>query len=106
MRTHTLGITGGQVYAEMGRFLDVNGKPTSDESLAAKNPETGRPVENAVRNVWVTSTALSTALNTAYMAEQMALFGIVVGIALLLAGIGFIVLMLFGGLRQPAPAKS
>ena len=106
MRTHTLESTKGQVYAEMGRFLDVNGEPTSDEDLAAKNPETGRPVENAARNLWVTETALSTALNTAYMAEQTALFGIVVGIALLLAGIGFIVLMLFGGLRQPALAKS
>lgn len=106
MRTHALAITGGQVYAEMGRFLDVNGKQTSDEALAAKDPQTGQPVENAARNVWVTATALSTALNTSYMAEQMALFGIVVGIALLLAGIGFIVLTLFGGLRAPALARS
>jgi hypothetical protein len=35
-----------------------------------------------------------------YMAEQMALFGIVVGIALLLSGIGFIVLTLGGALRR------
>lgn len=106
MRTHALAITDGKVYAEMGRFLDVDGNDTSDEALAAKDPKTGRPVENAARNVWVTATALSTALNTSYMAEQMALFGIVVGIALLLAGIGFIVLTLFGGLRAPAPARS
>jgi hypothetical protein len=106
MRTHTLESTKGQVYAEMGRFLDVNGKPTSDEDLAAKNPETGRPVENAARNLWVTETALTTALNMSYMAEQLSLFGMVVGIALLLAGIGFIVLTLFGVLRQPALAKS
>jgi hypothetical protein len=37
--------------------------------------------------VWVTETALTTALNMAYMAEQLALFGIVVGVALLLAGV-------------------
>jgi hypothetical protein len=35
-----------------------------------------------------------------YMAEQMALFGIVVGIALLLSGVGFIVLALAGALRR------
>ena len=42
-----------------------------------------------------------------YMAEQMALFGIVVGIALLLSGIGFIVLALGGALRRrEAPQTS
>jgi hypothetical protein len=40
----------------------------------------------------VTETALTTALNTSYMADRLGLFGIVVGIALLLSGIGFIVL--------------
>ena len=40
----------------------------------------------------MTETALSTALNVSYMAEQLSLFSLVVGIALLLAGIGFIVL--------------
>jgi hypothetical protein len=33
------------------------------------------------------------------MAEQLALFGIVVGVALLLTGIGFIILALGGALR-------
>ncbi len=37
-----------------------------------------------------------------YMAEQLALFGIVVGVALLLAGIGFVVLALVVlGVRVP-----
>ena len=54
----------------------------------------GKPVSNAARNTWVTETALSTALNVSYMAEQMALFGLVVGIALLLSGIGSIILAL------------
>src|SRR3954447_22844926 len=30
MRKHTLEATGGQTYAQMGRFLDANGKPTND----------------------------------------------------------------------------
>jgi ABC-type transport system involved in multi-copper enzyme maturation permease subunit len=37
----------------------------------------------------VTETALATALNTSYMADQLGNFGLVVGVALLLAGIGF-----------------
>jgi hypothetical protein len=39
-----------------------------------------------------------------YMAEQVALFGIVVGIALLLAGIGFLILTLSGALRARTAA--
>src|SRR6188508_2933776 len=92
MRKHTLEATGGQTYAEMGRYLDANGKPTNDEKSAAINPQTKKPVENGLRNMWVNETALTTALNTAYFAEQVANFAIVMGIALLLAGIGFGVL--------------
>jgi hypothetical protein len=91
MRKHTLEATGGQTYAQMGRFLDEKGNPTSDEKQAATDPKTGKPVENGLRNMWVTSTALSTALNTAYFAESVATFAIVMGIALLLTGIGFLV---------------
>jgi hypothetical protein len=93
IRKHTLEATGGQTYAQMGRFLDENGTPTSDEAAAAKDPKTGQPVENGLRNMWVTSTALSTALNTAYFAESVATFAIVMGFALLLTGIGFLVLI-------------
>jgi hypothetical protein len=92
MRKHTLEATGGQTYAQMGRFLDANGKPTNDEKAAAIDPKTKQPVENGLRNMWVNETALTTALNTAYFAEQVATFAIVMGIALLLAGLGFGVL--------------
>jgi len=54
--------------------------------------ESGAPVSNSRRNTWVTQTALATALNVSYMAEQIALFGLIVGIALLLSGIGFVIL--------------
>jgi hypothetical protein len=84
----------------MGRFVDANGEETDDEAAAATDPETGEPVANQARNIWVTETALSTALNMSYMAEQLSVFGIVVGVALLLSGIGFIVLALGGALRR------
>jgi hypothetical protein len=92
IRKHTLEATGGQTYSQMERFIGKDGKPTSDEKAAAINEATGKPVENGLRNMWVTATALTTALNTAYFAEQVATFAIVMGVALLLAGLGFGVL--------------
>ena len=100
MRIHTLEATGGLTYAQMGRFLDKNGKQTNDENAAAVDPKTKRPVENLARNVWVTETALTTALNTSFFAERVALFSIVMGIALLLTGIGFLVLAYLGVLKR------
>jgi hypothetical protein len=107
IRKHTLEATGGQTYAQMPRFLDEEGKPTEDEAAAAKD-EKGQPVENGLRNMWVTATALTTALNTAYFAEQVALFSIVMGIALLLAGIGFLILTLraLGDRRDGGPESA
>ena len=51
----------------------------------------------------VTETALSTALNASFLAENVALFGIITGVAFLLTGIGFGVLVLFGSLRGREP---
>ena len=99
MRIHTLEATGGQTYAQMGRFLDANGNQTSDESKAAIDPQTKRPVENLARNIWVTETALTTALNTSFFAERVAMFSIVMAFALLLTGIGFLVLAWLGVLK-------
>ena len=97
MRIHALESSGGLTYAEMGRFVSADDPSdpagTSDEAAALKD-EAGNPVANAARNTWVTETALSTALNMSYMASQISLFGIVVGIALVLAGIGFLILAL------------
>jgi hypothetical protein len=95
MRDHALESSGGLTYAEMGRFLAAddpeNPAGTSDEEAALKD-EAGNPVPNAARNTWITATSLSTALNVSYMAERLAVFGIVVGIALLLTGIGLVIL--------------
>jgi hypothetical protein len=85
----------------MPRFLDEKGQGTNDETAAAVDPKSGEPVANPARNIWVTSTALQTALNTAYFAEGVATFAIVMGIAMLLSGIGFLVLTL-RVLREPA----
>jgi hypothetical protein len=108
MRIHALESSGGLTYAEMGRFLAAddpeNPAGTSDEEAALLDEE-GNPVPNAARNTWVTETSLSTALNLSYMAEQLALFGIVVGVALILTGIGFLVLSFGGALRRSTAAE-
>ena len=95
MRAHTLESTGGLTYAAMGRYQSA-AKPddsagTNDEAAAAKD-DSGQPISNGARNIWVTETALTTALNMSYMAERLAVFGLVVGIALLLTGIGLVIL--------------
>ncbi len=108
MQIHALEATGGFVYAQMGQFQAKPGTSTaqltpdgatSNKDFAVIDPKTQQPVSNGARNVWVTETALTTALNTSYMAAQLGLFAIVVGIALLLAGIGFGVLAAAGALR-------
>jgi hypothetical protein len=109
MRIHALEATGGLTYSQMGRFQasanPADPKGTNDETAAAKDAQ-GNPVSNPQRNIWITETALSTALNVSYMAEKIALFGIVVGIALLLSGFGFVILALavFGSGREASPA--
>jgi hypothetical protein len=95
MRIHALEATGGLSYAQMGRFQSA-AKPddpagTSDETAAAKD-ENGQPISNGARNIWINETALATALNVSYMAEKISIFGIVVGIALVLTGIGLVIL--------------
>jgi len=102
MRIHALEATGGYTYAQMGRFqakpdtpkaqLAVGGGTDNLQFAVIDTATTKQPVANGARNIWVTETALSTALNTSYMADRLGLFGIVVGVALFLSGIGFIVL--------------
>jgi hypothetical protein len=106
MRIHALEASGGLTYAELPRYASKDGKGTSDEALALKSPS-GQPLDNPVRNLWITETALTTALNASFLAENVALFGIVVGIALLLTGLGFGVLVIGGSLRgREQAAKS
>ena len=103
MRIHALESTGGLTYAQMGRYQSkadpTNPAGTNDENAAMVDAN-GNPVSNGARNVWVTETALATALNVSYLAENLALFGVVVGIALLLSGLGFLILAIGGALRH------
>ena len=98
MRIHALEASGGLTYSQMARYASADGKGTNDAAKATQTAS-GQPLDNPARNVWISETALSTALNVSYMAGQLALFGVVVGIALLLSGIGFIVLAAFGMVR-------
>jgi hypothetical protein len=113
MRIHTYGATSGLTYSQMGRYVAKPNTPikytdglgaTSDPKYAVTDPKTQQPVANGRRDIWVTYTALTTALNTSYFATQMALFGIVIEIALLITGIGFEILAIGGALESPKPA--
>lgn len=115
MRVHALEATGGYTYAQMGRFEVKENAPkaelaegggTNNEEFAVIDPESGRPADNGARDIWVTATALATALNTSYMADRLSVFGIVVGIALLLTGIGFAVLVATGAVRSSESAPT
>jgi Tfp pilus assembly major pilin PilA len=113
MNVHALEATGGYVYSQMGQYQAKPDTPkselspgggTSNTDWAVSDPKTGQPAPNGARNVWVTETALATALNVSYMATNLALFSLVTGVALLLSGIGFIVLAL-AALRTKTGAK-
>lgn len=106
MREHTLKSTGGLTYAEMGKYKTADGSPkgTNDANLAVKDAG-GKPVDNPLRQLWVTETALSTALNTSYFAEQVGLFAIVMGAGLFLTGIGFSILTVFALRKAPDEVK-
>jgi hypothetical protein len=95
MREHTLSNTGGLTYAEMGQYQSAENPSdpvgTNDPEAAAQD-ENGDPISNSARNIWVTETALATALDMGFMSEMLSIFSIIVGIALLLTGIGLVIL--------------
>jgi hypothetical protein len=106
IREHELESTGGLTYAQMGRFVAAadpeDPAGTSDEEAALKDEE-GNPVSNSARNTWITVTALTTGLNVSFMAERLSVFGMVVGVALLLTGVGLVILAFaVFGRREPA----
>ena len=105
MRIHALEASGGLPYSQMPRYATADGKGTNDAAKATKGAD-GQPLDNAARNVWVTETALSTALNASFLAENVALFGIVTGVAFLLTGFGFGILVLFGVAPRPRTGDS
>lgn len=92
MRIHALEGSGGQTYSQMPQYASADGRGTSDKAAALKDPVSGKPQSNPARQVWISETALSTALNTSFFAASVATFAILMGVALLLTGAGFIVL--------------
>ena len=113
MREHTLSGSGGLTYAQMGRYQSADNPSdpagTNDEAAAAKD-ENGQPISNGARSTWVTETALATALDMGFMSEMLSIFSIIVGVALLLTGIGLVLVAkaVFGRwsalVEPPAPA--
>ena len=115
MNIHALEATGGFVYSEMGQYTAKPGTPqselapgggTNNPQYAALDPKTNQPVSNAARNIWVSETGLSTALNVSFMASALSLFSLVVGVALILAGGGFLVLALAALPRRSADERT
>ena len=115
LRIHALRSTSGLTYSQMGRYLAKDDAPPAETDFAGgtdnalyaqMDAKTHQPFDNGTRDLWVTATALSSALNLAYTAEQISLFGIVVGFALLLTGIGLVILAFTVLHRAPATAPA
>ena len=83
---HAAEATGGETYAEMGRYLTADGKgATSDEALAMLD-ESGNPVPNPLRNVAFQAATLQTSLHTSHMAFNVA--DLVIGLGAFIAVLG------------------
>jgi hypothetical protein len=107
MRIHALEGTGGETFSQMGRFLDAEGNDVFSEADAARDPDTGQPVTNPARDLWVTQRALATGLELAFVGEQISLFSLATGVVFLILGIGLIVMLTVGGVlhrRAEPPA--
>jgi hypothetical protein len=86
VRDATLSSTDGMTYGETPSYVDAEGRPTGDRSLAALDPVTGEPVQNPAQALWLQSTTLQTALMQAYLAQRLA--ELTVGLGVVLVGVG------------------
>lgn len=105
LRIHVLDSTAGKSYTEMGRFLDADGNDVFVESDAAVDPQTGRPVANGLRDLWITQRALATGLELAYIGDQLSWFSIASGVIFMIIGIGLLVILTIGGVLGPTSGK-
>jgi hypothetical protein len=102
---HAEEATGGETYAEMGRFLAADGGDTSDEALALKD-EAGNPVSNPLRNVAFQAMALQTSLHSAHMAFNVS--DLVIGLGVMISVLGFVIGglgVVLGAIRLPAHGR-
>jgi hypothetical protein len=88
IQKHALEATGGETYAEMGRFLAKDGGATSDEAEAMLDDE-GNPVPNPLRNVAFQAAALRTSLYASVLAFNVA--DLVTGLGAAIAILGFVI---------------
>jgi hypothetical protein len=86
IRGSVLEATHGSTYVEVDAYLDPEGRPTADAVTAARDPDTGRPLENPDHALWLEATTLQTALMQAYVAFRLAELTIALGASLALAG--------------------
>ncbi|MGQ0824486.1 MAG: hypothetical protein ACT4OX_05560 [Actinomycetota bacterium] len=88
INTHALEATEGRTYAEMGRFLAIDGGDTNDEAQAVKD-DSGKPVANPLRNTAFQASALRTSLYTSVMAFNVS--DLVIGLGLMIVVLGLAV---------------
>jgi hypothetical protein len=102
---HALDSTEGRTYAEMGRYLAVNGGDTNDAEEAVTGAD-GRPVANPMRNVAFQASTLRTSLFSSIMAFEVAT--LVTGLGLMISALGIAVGgtgVAFAGLVLPSVAR-
>ena len=99
----TVTRSGGQ-EATRARQAAPPAKAQASPALAGTDAK-GQPISNGARDIWVTETALTTALNTGFMSEMLSIFSIIVGVALLLTGIGLVILA-FAVFGRAGPATA
>jgi hypothetical protein len=103
--THASEATDGRTYAELGRFLAVDGGDTSDEAEAVVGAD-GRPVANPARNTAFQASALQTSLYTSVMALNVADLVTGLGVMILVLGVAVGgVGVALAGLVHPALAR-
>ena len=93
MRIHALEATGGKTYAQMPQYATADGKGTNVPAEAAKDPKSG-PAAEQPRSPGLDQRDRAEARHSTprSLPRSVGLFAIVMGLALLLSGIGFIVL--------------
>lgn len=102
---HASESTEGRTYAELGRFLAVDGGDTNDEAEAMVGAD-GRPVSNPLRATAFQASALRTSLYTSVLAFNVA--DLVVGLGAMVLVLGVAVGGLgvaLGGLVIPSLAR-
>ena len=109
MRIHALERRGSR--RADGPLREAGTPASSSRRAAADNHDFARSTRveaagpNGSRNLG-SGAALTSALNLAYTAQQISLFSIIVAFALLLSGIGFVILALGGALRRVTVAAT